>query len=57
MTLMLISTAVFLLATLGLTLGVVLGRGPLSGSCGAGTHSCDTCPRRRDDGTCPGDHP
>jgi hypothetical protein len=48
MTLILVSTAVFLLAALVRTLGVVLGRHPLTGSCGTDACGpCDACPRRR----------
>lgn len=42
--------AIFLLAALGLGLGLMVGRGPLKGSCGGmaclGERACEGCPRR-----------
>ena len=45
MTLFLLSFAVILLAILGLVVGVLLGRGPLKGSCGgdAVLKACPLC--------------
>lgn len=43
MTLFLLSFAVIVLAILGLAAGVLLGRGPLNGSCG-GNAVLRTCP-------------
>ena len=45
MTLFLLSLAVFVLAILGLGVGILLGRGPLKGSCGGNAvlKSCPLC--------------
>ena len=59
MTIVLISMAVFLLAALGLCVGVLIGRAPLAGSCGgaacpkdgAGRSQCMLCPNRRTNAT------
>lgn len=45
--------AIFLLAAGGLGLGLMLGRGPLRGSCGGMSClkgiACEGCPNRKDD--------
>lgn len=45
MTVLLLSFAIMLLAVLGLSLGVLLGRRPIQGSCGGIGGRCDTCSR------------
>lgn len=46
MTIFLLSLAVILLAILGLGIGLLLGRGPLAGSCGGdvSVRNCPACP-------------
>ena len=45
MTVLLLSFAVMLIAVLGLSLGVLLGRRPIQGSCGAIGGRCGACSR------------
>ncbi len=55
MTVFLLSFLVMALAILGMGLGVLLGRPPLTGGCGstgeAGGEKCRACPERRRLGT------
>ena len=45
MTVLLLSFLVMLIAVLGLSLGVLLGRRPISGSCGGIGSRCGACSR------------
>jgi hypothetical protein len=45
MTVLLLSFAVMLIAVLGLSLGVLLGRRPIQGSCGGIGGRCGACSR------------
>ncbi|MEN8761627.1 MAG: hypothetical protein ABF290_04275 [Thiogranum sp.] len=46
MIVLLLSFAVMLIAVLGLSLGVLLGRRPIQGSCGGIGGRCGACARR-----------
>ncbi len=43
--LLLVSFAAILVAVLGMSLGVLLGRGPIQGRCGGAGDQCGTCAR------------
>ena len=45
MTVLLLSFLIILVAVLGMSLGVILGRRPIQGSCGGMGTQCGTCSR------------